>query len=119
MPGRPDCQGRPPGAFPVQWAFMETPILLTFEGGTLVPSGGTPERLASLPGCRLDPRTGSYRAEARCYRAIVEHVLRNRWPYEDKARGYDKTPWPLKQRREPFAHQTEAVDAWWKNGGRG
>lgn len=89
---------------------------LSFEGGTLLLTGSDP---AALPGVRLDPRSGSYRAEARHYRAIVEHLRRHQIPYRDEARAYEATPWPLQRRREPFPHQTEAVDTWWQKGGRG
>src|SRR5207302_10315488 len=60
-----------------------------------------------------------YRAEARAYRALVEHLRRNRIAYQDQARAYQPTPWPLRSSRDPFPHQTEALDAWWRQGGRG
>jgi superfamily II DNA or RNA helicase len=94
-------------------------IHLVFEGGTLVVSGVDPERLAALPGCRPDPRSGGYRAEARHYRAIVEHLRRCQWPYQDDARLYQPTPWTLRTSRDPFPHQSEALEAWWHNNGRG
>lgn len=97
----------------------ETPIHLAFEGGTLVVTGATPERLAALPYCQLDARTGVYRAEAHHYRALVEHLRQQRLAYKDEARTYQPSPWPLRISRDPFPHQTEAVDVWWKSGGRG
>jgi superfamily II DNA or RNA helicase len=96
-----------------------TPIHLSFDGGTLLLSGATPQELAVLPGCRLDPRSGTYRAEARHYRAIVEQLLKNKIEYKDEARNYQATPWRLHREREPFPHQTEALETWWKAGGRG
>ncbi len=95
------------------------PIHLTFDGGTLVVRGPDAGRLAALPGCRLDPRSGTYRAEARCYRALVEHLRRHQLPYTDEARAYQATPWPLRSERRPFPHQAEALEAWWAGGGRG
>lgn len=92
---------------------------LAFEGGTLVLSGSTSETLLTLPGVRHDPRSGAYRAEARCYRAIVEHIRERGIPYEDKAREYQPVEWPIRARREPFPHQTEALETWWKHGARG
>ena len=86
----------------------ETPIQLAFEGGTLVVTGATPERLSALPYCQHDPRTDVFRAEALHYRALVEHLRRERIAYEDKARAYQPTPWPLRTSRDPFPHQTEA-----------
>src|SRR5713226_2060847 len=94
-------------------------IQLTFEGGTLVVAGAAPERLAVLPGCRPDPRSGGHRAEARHYRAIVEYLRRQQWPYEDEARAYEPTPWVLRTSRDPFPHQSEALESWWGSGGRG
>jgi superfamily II DNA or RNA helicase len=96
------------------------PIRLQFDLDTLLLTGPEPAVLAALPGCRPDPRTaGAYRAEARCYRAIVEHLRRRRLPYTDEARAYQPIPWPLRASRDPFPHQTEALEAWWKAGGRG
>jgi superfamily II DNA or RNA helicase len=95
------------------------PIHLTFDGGTLVLRGGTPESLATLPGCRFDPRSGQYRAEGRCYRTIVEQLRQQRIVYEDAARTWQPTPWPLRIGRQPFPHQTEALETWWQKGGRG
>jgi superfamily II DNA or RNA helicase len=95
------------------------PIHLTFDGGTLLVRGADPETLASLPGCRFDPRSGTYRAEARAYRNLVEHLRRERLAYQDEARAYQATPWKLHGDRQPFPHQTEALEAWWKEGGQG
>jgi superfamily II DNA or RNA helicase len=92
---------------------------LAFDGGTLVASGAAPELLAMLPGCRLDPRSNTFRAEARCYRTLVEHLRRHRIAYRDEARAYQPTPWPLHTSRDPFPHQTEALETWWQGGGRG
>src|SRR5947209_1886151 len=98
---------------------MNQPNLrLTFDGGTIVVRGADPD-LLTLPGVRHDPRSDTYRAEARYYRAIVERLLRDKIPYQDEARAYDKAPWPLHTSRDPFPHQTEALDTWWKQGGRG
>ena len=95
------------------------PLHLTFDGGTLVLSGGDPVAVAALPGVRPDPRSAGYRAEARCYRALVEHLRAHGIAYHDEARAYQPTPWPVQNRREPFPHQTEAVETWWRAGGRG
>jgi superfamily II DNA or RNA helicase len=97
----------------------EPPIHLAFEGGTLVLTGAAPERLAALPHCQHDPRSGVFRAEAVYYRAVVEYLRRERIAYEDHARAYQPTPWPLRTSRDPFPHQTEALDAWWSAGARG
>lgn len=98
---------------------QDATIQLAFDGGTLVLTGAEPQILAALPDCRFDARSGSYRAEARCYRTIIEHLRQQQLPYSDQARAYEPTPWPLKTSREPFPHQTEALEAWWKQGRRG
>ena len=98
---------------------MTSSLRLAFDGGTVVLANADPELLLSLPGVRHDPRADAYRAEGRCYRAIVEKLVRDKTAYEDAARSYDKTPWALQTTRDPFPHQIEAVDAWYKQGGRG
>lgn len=107
---------RPPATPP-----PDSPILhrmevrLTFDGGTVVVAGAPP----GLPGCRHDPRTNSFRAEARHYRAIVEHLRAEKIAYADDARDWQPLAYNLRATRDPFPHQTEAVAAWWRAGGRG
>src|SRR5881397_1679224 len=96
-----------------------SPIHLGFDGGTILVSSGPAEVLVTLPGCRFDTRTNSYRAEARDYRALVEHLRQTQLSYTDAARAYQPVSWPLQAFRDPFPHQTEALDAWWSKGGRG
>ncbi len=50
---------------------------------------------------------------------MVEHLRQHKIPYQDDARNYQPTPWPLRTSRDPFPHQTEALDVWWRSGGRG
>lgn len=99
----------------------ENGITLTSEGGTIVLTGAATEELTALPHCQADPRTDVVRAEGRHYRALVEHLWKNKIPFTDNARGWDreKIVWTLKRERTPFPHQAEAVDTWWKHGGRG
>ena len=54
----------------------EPEVHLKFDGGTLLLAGPDAQQLAELPGCTFDPRSGSHRAEARYYRAIVEFLRR-------------------------------------------
>ncbi len=95
------------------------PILLTFEGGTLLLSGPAPELLASLPGSQFDARSQTYRAEARHYRAIVEQLRQTQTPYRDEARAFQPVSWPMHTTREPFPHQLESLEVWRKQGSRG
>jgi superfamily II DNA or RNA helicase len=94
-------------------------IRLAFDADTLVVAGGPTDRLLDLPGVRFDPRTNAHRAESRYYRAIVEQLRANKADYTDDARSWQQTPWPLRMEREPFPHQTEAVETWWRERGRG
>jgi superfamily II DNA or RNA helicase len=96
-----------------------TPLQLTFDGGTIVVAGGTPEQRLNLPGVASDPRTNVERAEARYYRAIVEHLRAQKVPYQDSARTYQETKWALRSERIPYPHQTEAVETWWTQRARG
>jgi superfamily II DNA or RNA helicase len=97
----------------------EGQVHLTFEGGTLCLTGAPPERLAGLPGCRFDPRSGTFRAEGRAYRALIEHLRREQIAYHDEARAFQPTPWALHTSRDPFPHQTDALAAWRHQGSRG
>jgi superfamily II DNA or RNA helicase len=94
-------------------------VCLAFDGGTLVVTGPDPNLLAALPYCRFDGRTSVYRAEARWYRPLVEHLRRLKIVYTDEARAYQPAAWPLRTSRDPFPHQIEALEAWWSAGGRG
>ncbi len=94
-------------------------VLLTFDGGTLQVSGAAEELLATLPQCRPDPRSGTFRAEARWYRSVVEHLRQHKIAYRDEARLFQPTPWPLRSQRQPFPHQTEGLETWWRLGARG
>jgi superfamily II DNA or RNA helicase len=93
-------------------------VTLRFDGGTLLLTG-PPALLDALPHGQFDPRTGAHRAEARWYRPVVEYLRAKQIPYQDDARQYQPTPWTLRDGRTPFPHQQEAVDLWWKQGGRG
>src|SRR5262249_10632562 len=67
----------------------------------------------------FDERTGTYRAEGRAYRALVEYLRRERIAYQDGARAFQPTPWPLRTSRDPFPHQSEALETWAREGSRG
>src|SRR5271166_4298914 len=95
------------------------PIQLTYEGGTVLVAGPDAAELAALPFVQHDPRTGGYRAQGLHYRALVEHFRREKIAYKDDARVWGQTPWPLRTSRDPFPHQVEALNTWWKDGGRG
>jgi len=97
--------------------------VLTYNLGTLVLRGAealpAPVRgvLAEL-GFVEDPRVGALRGPADAYREAALLLSRNHG--EDEARGFGR--WGediLRSRFEPYPHQREAMDAWWREGGRG
>lgn len=100
----------------------DTPLALSYDRGTVVLAEGPPGfNYNSLPGVLFDPRTSTHRAQGRHYRAIVEHILREKLPYADTARDWENKPtgWKLNSARAPRAYQRGAVAAWVKGGRRG
>src|SRR6516162_615211 len=97
----------------------ESQLQLRYDGGSIVLEGGPAEVRESLPGCRFDPRIGQHRAEARFYRPIVEALRQRKIPYSDSARAYEPAQWTLTSDREPFPHQVEGLETWWRAGGQG
>jgi superfamily II DNA or RNA helicase len=100
----------------------DTPLTLTYDRGTVVIASGPPAfNYNSLPGVLFDPRTSTHRAQGRHYRAIVEHILREKLPYTDSARGWENksTDWKMTTTRQPRDYQKAAVEAWMKGSRRG
>lgn len=95
-------------------------LRLEFDRGTILVHGDRDQTdELSLPGCAFDQRVALYRAPARYYREIITLLADRGIPYQDDARSYDKLDLTLQSDRSPFPYQQEAVDAWWKTGGRG
>ncbi len=94
-------------------------LRLLYEGGTLLVEGLPEADSRGIPGLKIDPRSGLFRAEAIWYRTIVQHLLDHKIPFTDKARTYAKTPWPIRINKPAFPHQREGLEAWWNAGGRG
>ncbi len=104
---------------------------LDFDRGTLLvsPEGDgedgvrtAPEVLPeglTLPGCRFDKRVKRWRAPACCYHDVVMALHRAKVPFDDQARDYEKLELVSRVVREPYPHQAEAVEAWWRAGRRG
>jgi superfamily II DNA or RNA helicase len=97
---------------------MPDPLTLRFDGGTLIVTGPAAV-LDSLPHGQFDVRIGAQRAEARWYRPLVEFLRAQQIPYTDEARQYQPATWTLRDTRQPFPHQHDALELWWKHGGRG
>jgi superfamily II DNA or RNA helicase len=99
-----------------------SPLRLSFDAGTLVVDGLRDGDTRGIPGLEFDPRTGRHRAEAIWYRAIVQYLIDTKTPVEDQARAYKAykaNRWPMQIEKQPFPHQVEALEAWWKAGGQG
>jgi superfamily II DNA or RNA helicase len=95
-------------------------LRLVFDAGTIIVEGLAEDHELALPGVKFDPRTRQFRSGAILYRRIVEHLKDQGIPYIDNARAYDaRQKWSLRVEKEPFPHQTEGLEAWWKKEGRG
>lgn len=101
---------------------MEERIVLTHDRGTVVVSSGPPGfNYNTLPGVLFDPRSGVHRARGRFYREIVQHLIREKIPYTDEARGWENKPtgWKLNNTRTPRPYQRLALQKWAAAGHRG
>lgn len=95
-------------------------LSLSFDRGTLLIHGENADVASmELPGSSFDHRVELWRAPARYYREIVTRLRDDGIPYQDEARAYRSLELALQIEREPFPFQNEAVEAWWKAGGRG
>jgi superfamily II DNA or RNA helicase len=90
----------------------EAPLRLVFDQGTLIIEGLSEDDEPNLPGVKFDPRAGVFRAEAIWYRPVVQALRTARRKYVDAARDYEPVRWPIRITKEPFPHQTEAIEAW-------
>jgi superfamily II DNA or RNA helicase len=106
----------------------DQPVRLRFERGTLLIEEAPPpdkkhpdERPAWLPAsCVFDGRVGAYRAFAYQYREVVLALRRAGIPMLDQAPLYAPVALRLVVAPErPYAHQTEALNAWKRGGMRG
>jgi superfamily II DNA or RNA helicase len=107
---------------------VDQPVRLRFERGTLLIEGQVVstadqanDRPAWLPAsCVFDGRVGAYRAFAYQYREVVLALRRAGMPLLDQAPLYAPTAFRLVAAPErPYAHQTEALNAWKQGGMRG
>jgi len=94
-------------------------LTLEFDRGTILIRCDDLFPQTDLPGCVLDPRVNLWRAPARYYRDIVTVLTREKVEFDDRARGYEELELESRLTREPFPHQQEAVDAWFKGGKSG
>lgn len=97
----------------------ETDFTIRFNAGTLELRGAPRGFTGLFPQAVEDPRDRCLRCVALHYRPLVALLHQKSIPYADKARTYERISFPSAAGREPFPHQAQAVDAWWKAGGRG
>ncbi|WP_102128525.1 DEAD/DEAH box helicase family protein [Deinococcus planocerae] len=90
--------------------------VLKLQQGTLV-MREVPPAVADL--FQWDPRSQSYRALGRAYRAVVEGLKAAGVPFRDEAAGFMRLDLGYARELPPYAHQREALAAWKKAGRRG
>lgn len=90
-----------------------------FDRGTLVFSGELPDWLRAWEAVSFDPRIAAHRAEGSRYRDLVSLCQTHATRLNDQARKYEKLNLALNRDRKAFPHQSEAIEAWWRSGGRG
>ncbi len=74
----------------------------------------------SDPLVKWDARTRCWRSPAFAYAPVVKWLVRKAIPFEDQAAAYDRLSLTLdSQGRKPRQYQSEAVQAWIKQGARG
>jgi superfamily II DNA or RNA helicase len=93
-------------------------VTLSFMAGTLEVRGW-PEGRPLPAGWPWDERTRCHRAPALAYADIVRELVASKTPYVDEARRYTELAAGARVHREPRPYQTEALDAWRKQRGRG
>ena len=94
-------------------------VSLSFASGTLEVRGladGSPLLPAA---CMWDGRTACHRAPASAYAEVVRALVRDKRPYEDRARAYPVLESGARVHREPRPYQQEALSAWQRWRGRG
>ena len=86
---------------------------LEFQSGTLTLHGTDqlPQGLEKY--FSFDPRSSLFRGRACDYAPAVMALLRNKIPFEDKARNYEKlTLFAVREKITPRPHQKTALDKW-------
>ncbi|MBI4615792.1 MAG: DEAD/DEAH box helicase family protein [Planctomycetes bacterium] len=92
--------------------------ILYYKGGLVVRGSTTPRSALELPGATTGG-AGELRLPAPAYRDLVVLLANRGERFEDRARAYAEVAWREVHPRRPFPHQTEALEAWWRAGGRG
>ena len=86
-------------------------FVLRFDSGTLLIDGA--DRSAAVPAAfRWDERVARWRAPAYAYRQVVKDLIRQKIPYEDRARAYEQFDFPTKLLTEPRPYQQQSIAEW-------
>lgn len=93
---------------------MLSVIELTYESGTLLASGSKPPEPFVW-----DRRTEQWRAPAGAYRETVLKLRDSGQPFKDRAARFEKLSLESRVAMEPRPYQTEALNAWRREGLRG
>jgi superfamily II DNA or RNA helicase len=94
-------------------------VVMSFNAGTVCVQG-LEESHEPLPSfLQHDDRIGGHRAPAVHYAELIVWLRANAVGYRDEARGYTTREESQHCTTKPFYYQTEALDAWRKNAGRG
>ena len=94
------------------------PVVLSFTHGTIMIEGASDDVLPSEY-CEFDRRTHTWRAMGSRYRDLVQYLIDNQVPYEDRCQQYERKPRSLVVERKPRPYQSEALTAWSQNQRRG
>lgn len=94
-------------------------VKLGFVAGTLELRGIDRTSSVELPGCAWDDRTACHRAPAVAYASLVRALVQQKIELADEARRYGELAGGAHVRREPRPYQTEALQAWQQQRGRG
>ena len=95
---------------------------ISFESGTLVvrvPDAMRATAESHLPGFVWDERINAYRAQAISYRRLLTNLTRDKIDFVDEAKKYPEVALSFQFERVPFYYQSEALEAWEKNGSSG
>lgn len=96
---------------------------LRFEAGTIALLGiekDDPGRAWTIPDAfSWDPRAACFRAPAMAYASIVLALRRAGVACEDEARRYEELAHGARVHRQPRFYQSEALEAWKRQGARG
>lgn len=92
---------------------------ISFDTGTLVirvPDEDRDKASSLLTKFVWDGRIQAFRGQALHYRRLIMSLARNKIAYEDSARAYAELDLKFQFDRVPFYYQSEALEAWEKNG---